>query len=323
MMEKMGEVNNNEEKIQSEENPSLEKEQKDDSREVVGDALSSMEKEYQDISKTFDTLEVNAENIKGEEGKELREEIDRLKKEAIGTVEWWTGQILAFTNVVVGEPSMFPPLPKQEILPYKETFDEMITRAKQEFAEKGVTSEQRETYKPIVNDLLARGVEPWGYNVNQIAMDFFPHLLLGKNDLVPIYRKREDAWRMYLGFPQKAETFEISDYRPNDTSVEYCYKLKNFFNDFFSKKSFKGVVSRLSDTKTENGESSFVDQDSTHFVMGGYSWHLGQDEKGSYVAYHDVWDLNVPIEKEKGFFGKPFTIYDRLYYDPETFEPIL
>ena len=86
--------------------------------------------------------------------------------------------------------------------------------------------------------------------------------------------------------------------------------------------SIKDLVSRLTNAKKDTGVQVLVERDDTAGVMGWYSWNLGQDEKGSYIAYHDVWDLNVPIEREKGFFGKPFTTYDRLYYDPETFKPL-
>jgi len=62
----------------------------------------------------------------------------------------------------------------------------------------------------------------------------------------------------------------------------------------------------------ERGESSDV--------MFHYTMSLGEDEEGSYISYYDKWDLDVPFEDEGGFFGQPFEIYDRIYYDPETFE---
>jgi hypothetical protein len=55
--------------------------------------------------------------------------------------------------------------------------------------------------------------------------------------------------------------------------------------------------------------------------MGNYTWTKGEDKKGHYIAYYDKWDLDIPIE-EYGFIGKPFEIYDRIYYNPDTFEPI-
>jgi len=56
--------------------------------------------------------------------------------------------------------------------------------------------------------------------------------------------------------------------------------------------------------------------------MGGYQIGISQDDEGrSFMFYYDIWDLDVPLERGGGFFGKPFTIYDRLYFNPETYEP--
>lgn len=55
-------------------------------------------------------------------------------------------------------------------------------------------------------------------------------------------------------------------------------------------------------------------------IMGDFTLTTGQDEHGNYISYHDKWDLaNNQFE---GIVGKPFEIYDRIYYSPTTFEPI-
>ncbi len=59
-------------------------------------------------------------------------------------------------------------------------------------------------------------------------------------------------------------------------------------------------------------------------IMFHYTMSCGQDEKGCYIAYYDKWDLASFFSENivtKGV-GKPFEIYDRLYYDPVTFEPV-
>ena len=53
--------------------------------------------------------------------------------------------------------------------------------------------------------------------------------------------------------------------------------------------------------------------------MGNYTLSEGQDEKGNYISYYDRWDLDIP---GASIIGKPFEIYDRIYYNPETFEII-
>ena len=63
-------------------------------------------------------------------------------------------------------------------------------------------------------------------------------------------------------------------------------------------------------------ESRFYDRELGHFKMA-----LGHDEKGYYISYHDVWNLEpggISLD-----FGKPFEIYDRIYFDPQKIEGAL
>ena len=58
-------------------------------------------------------------------------------------------------------------------------------------------------------------------------------------------------------------------------------------------------------------------------IMWNYKLSVGLDERGYYISYYDIWDLSeIPIEGEESFIGNPFEIYDRIYYDHETFEII-
>lgn len=57
-------------------------------------------------------------------------------------------------------------------------------------------------------------------------------------------------------------------------------------------------------------------------VMGNHTISLGMDEMGHYLSYYDRWDLSESIEGYGGIAGKPFEIYDRIYYDSITFEPL-
>jgi hypothetical protein len=57
-------------------------------------------------------------------------------------------------------------------------------------------------------------------------------------------------------------------------------------------------------------------------VMGNFTMGKGEDDAGPYISYYDRWNLEkISLEGDGGFFGKGFEIYDRLHYDPETFEP--
>ena len=54
-------------------------------------------------------------------------------------------------------------------------------------------------------------------------------------------------------------------------------------------------------------------------VMGDYTLSAGEDEGGPYISYYDKWDV-APKVGQISKAGKPFDIYGRMYYDPETYE---
>jgi hypothetical protein len=54
-------------------------------------------------------------------------------------------------------------------------------------------------------------------------------------------------------------------------------------------------------------------------VMGDFTSTLGEDDRGKYISYYDNWDIAASRDLEKSIglktnFGKPFEIYDRIYY---------
>ena len=62
-------------------------------------------------------------------------------------------------------------------------------------------------------------------------------------------------------------------------------------------------------------------------VMGNYTLSAGEDERGPYISYYDKWDLGPQVgpahirkAAQISKAGKPFDIYGRMYYDPETYE---
>jgi len=63
--------------------------------------------------------------------------------------------------------------------------------------------------------------------------------------------------------------------------------------------------------------------DSRAGIMGNFKISVGEDERGHYISYYDRWDLGAnPVEGEEGLLGRPFEIYDRIYYNPSTYEVI-
>lgn len=220
----------------------------------------------------------------------------------------------------------------------QETSGEKLARAKIELKTKGITSEQKTVYKPILSEVISKGVIPVGYDTEYKIKEFFPNLDKEREAWDP---KREDAWHLYLGLPQKRGTFEISDYRPaHGKEDKYYYKIANFWEDYFASRavfepnaSYDDATHQIVRRKGSPSEciKEIVDiikkvgrypaQDDVSLIMGGYKIDVGEDELGSYISYYDLWDLDIPLEKE-GLVGKPFEIYDRMYYDPKTLEPL-
>jgi hypothetical protein len=177
----------------------------------------------------------------------------------------------------------------------------------------GIASEREEVFIPVVNDLLYRSIDPFGYDMDSKLKQFFPNALLGREKNVP---QREDAWRLYLGKPQVNNTFSISQYSP-ENSGEVCYSIDDFFDSYLAIGDPAQQIKAFHERSKLGGNILFGD----FGVMGGHQVGISKDEKGSFMFYYDVWDLDVLLERDGGFFGKPFTIYDQLYFDPVTYQP--
>ncbi|MFH0952070.1 MAG: hypothetical protein V1838_02660 [Patescibacteria group bacterium] len=125
------------------------------------------------------------------------------------------------------------------------------TRAEDELMTKGITTEQQEAYKPGISELLYRTITPKGYQSLWRVIKQGPSNLLNRAErIIPPederdieYRAqenpdREDAWRLYLGLPQRNNTFGISEYQPSKSQEDkYYYRINNWAERFA--KSFK------------------------------------------------------------------------------------
>ena len=67
-----------------------------------------------------------------------------------------------------------------------------------------------------------------------------------------------------------------------------------------------------------------TDQDAPALgIMGQYKLSSGKDETGAYLSYYDKWNLEGSLlEGESGVMGKAYEIYDRIYFDPNTYQPL-
>lgn len=167
--------------------------------------------------------------------------------------------------------------------------------------------------------------------------------------------QRLDAWRMYLGLPQNNGTFGISSFQPSKgTDNKVYYKINNFVNLLSKsptvtadpKQTLPVLIRDVKSWKDGTGMSR-PERDDWAGVMGEFRFSLGKDERGNYLAYYDKWDLDPsnPNSKLPAFggrplsskianaeqevaataakhIGKPFEIYDRIYYDPKTLKAI-
>lgn len=211
-----------------------------------------------------------------------------------------------------------------------------IEKARWELAHKGITETQRQLgYKGLISDAMYQNVDPYGYEhhglqilkglkqaiQSQAIPDTVPDR--SKEDLKSrtvgyLDRRgaREDAWRLYLGLPQKHDTFDISAFKPENSQDQKPYfslkQTRIAFSDTFV---IKNILATLDDAKT----NKIVSQDAFPNVMGYYTLSKGKDKAGLYISYYDKWDLD---KSGAELAGHPYEIYDRVYYDPKTYKPI-
>ena len=245
----------------------------------------------------------------GETG--TKEKIEQLKRS-------FKEQLQQYLRIVVfsGAATIFFPQGGAE----PESRHEIIERAKITMEQEGITPEQQATYTPGINDVIYRGVTPRAYFATEKIKQFVPNLFKERMQDSPM---REDAWRLYLGIPQTHNTFGISEYTPDSSNTQvYSYKINGWFDRFMSGQPFKTTAEFIRDLSEKGGKQIEIDGTSEGDLMGHFTLGIGHDEKGSFLYYYDLWDLDIPIEQELGLLGKPLVIYDRLYFNPNTFEPL-
>lgn len=181
------------------------------------------------------------------------------------------------------------------------------------------------------------------------------------------FKERVDLLQMLAGKKQKYNTIEPSKYRPtkNDEEGTQYYSSKSLESKIakeldLGNKSIKwqkdiiDMITPLAsiDEKTNKPiirKSGIV---TTIPGLGQGTYSVGKDEKGVYLSYTDVWDLDpttgasaesrsgnaksisglIQLGKEAAesvgtsivnATAKPTNIYGRIYFDPKTGKPIL
>lgn len=149
-------------------------------------------------------------------------------------------------------------------------------------------------------------------------------------------KTHKDFLSLYLGKPQKYNTASISKYKPSDSkekNKEYFsvnsekfqnYILKHLDEDYITRGINSGDIKTVID---ENGKlipNRYVIRD-IGTGLGEFTIDRGEDENGKYISYWDKWNLNPykgiysstnssSIEDLSFGIGKPFDIYDRIYF---------
>lgn len=204
----------------------------------------------------------------------------------------------------------------------------------------GITSNQRKGYIPGVSELAYKYIRP--YNYGDVAQSKFSEILenirKGGVDYTKVLPQRSDAWRLYLGLPQKNKTFMMSTTSPIRHQSYAPGTLTNMdiysFNPEIEQLEAFGPaglrpISEVKPNIPSGGEAIMGPRqlqreieilenpiiiDKQHSVMGGYNKRLNQYG----LEYNDVWDLNPTLAGVKipvsSFIGKPFMSHGVIPY---------
>jgi hypothetical protein len=192
---------------------------------------------------------------------------------------------------------------------------------------------QMETENPTLAWTIYETISPIEYGATDILEDGseesrtkrIARALLGMDNRPRDYARpsSEDAWRLYLGLPQIYKSFGVSEYRPSRaTGTEDFYLsmeeaeriLIGDIEEYYPLR----IRSLVADIDSMGGR--LVGNDLATF--GQFAVTKGEDEQGPFISYWDRWDLDKTFEGREGRIGRPFEIYDRIYYDPKTFKPV-
>ena len=203
--------------------------------------------------------------------------------------------------------------------------------------------------KNKIRDRLYNNIVPLSYD--DPIKRIFNALILNKKEEVDPRLNEEyvdyiyDAYAMYLDKPQENDSFIPSKYKPSiskdNSATYYAYpKLEEKLKKKISRGS--GInLSGLDNLPIEEEIKKINATESSIYVdpsLGTFKVGTGKDEKGNYISYYDIWDvnpysgawvdsdkkgklLNKILENKKDIsigIGKPFEIYNRIYYNENT-----
>ncbi|MBI4437724.1 hypothetical protein HY631_02120 [Candidatus Uhrbacteria bacterium] len=336
----------------------------------------SVEQLEAEAGRIVDLATAHARDIQAQQEKRLLEELKRMevlpgtrtfdgaleRYRGSNTFEWFhqkfntLGKWLVMVGLSASVERAIPSSPDLGTMANRDEAAEQLKKT-------GITAEREQAYIPGVSEAVYRVVVPYG-SIEDLSelLRVMPETALHGREEVTFRTpegeewtvkqneqpEREDAFRLFLGMPQKNDTFGVSEYQPQGSDDLYYYRINGFietlaeeYPDSYSK-PIKVMVQDIEATVSDR-ERRWQDDDlyvyephphdkrsviaSGDKIMGHFTLSLGRDEKGEYVSYYDRWDFGQPGEKGEGLMalteglvGKPFEIYDRVYFDRATWE---
>ncbi|MFA7285204.1 MAG: hypothetical protein WC004_05295, partial [Candidatus Absconditabacterales bacterium] len=276
-------------------------------------------------------------------------------------------------------------------------FEQRRAIAQQQLEQNGITDEQRSAYMPGLSEELYNNIDPSGYEIVDKIWDFFDPSekqeldeMIKQHSDVYDNSKRKDARALYLGLPQRHNTFKTSEYKPSKAKENKTYfalqdevrifnQYKEAIDAFEEYKQALASGQTIKDLKAdqkqrakerkrdgafdireeliyareqtllnayeqyekqgtivlqdfeigkENVVTGDIEQKFDKGVMGQYTISTGIDPENGlhYMSYYDIWDLHPftgPLKRLGDRLpGKPFEIYGRIYYNPQTMQII-
>lgn len=140
----------------------------------------------------------------------------------------------------------------------------------------------------------------------------------------------EDAKDIYLGMPQRSNTFIKSGERPTQGIINNPYKSKYLSSKPIIEqylipirnKILTGFSNKNNNSKDIKMGKSGKNGVTTLPILGHSTVDIGTDKnKGDYISYYDKWDIDMSGKANTNdnvaniIGGKPFDIYDRIYLD--------
>ena len=199
----------------------------------------------------------------------------------------------------------------------------------------GVLKPAAEAVVESAKERIVDSITPYGLDVKHAMKEFIAGKPLPVNQLINeegkvidkqfVYTGEEgatagDALAIYLGQPQKKNSFRKTNLRPTISkgeNIDY-YSLNND-DDLYDLAINIGLLDAEPGTIENIEDSEYGD-----LALKTFNISKGFDEKLNlpYISYADRNDYEIPTPLGKmsldNVIGKPFGIYGRMYYDPET-----